>query len=183
MAIDYPVRVSIPEPEQLSRWKVFFKWWLFVIPHWILLLFLWLGAFIAWIAAFFAILFTGKCPQSLFRYVVGVYRWGFRVQAYMFLLTDEYPPFSFTAEHPARFEVEYPERLSQGLVLVKWWLLVLPVVILFTGRPHLPLVRLVRGYLCWSARVYSYVFLLTDRYPPFSLEESESAAAEGPLPV
>lgn len=202
MSVSYPIAVSVPEPERLSRWQVLFKWWLFVIPHWIVLAFLWAGAVVAWIAAFFTILFTGRYPQSLFRYMVGVERWTFRVGSYMWLLRDEYPPFSFTREHPAQYNVEYPERLSRGLVLVKWWLLAIPhyllgfllagagnllalfngVVILFTGHPHSAIFRLVRGILCWATRAYSYAALLTDRYPPFSLEESESAAAES-LPV
>jgi hypothetical protein len=50
------------------------------------------------IIAWFAILFTGRYPRGLFDYVEGVYRWGLRVEAYMFILvTDEYPPFSLRA--------------------------------------------------------------------------------------
>jgi hypothetical protein len=52
-------------------------------------------AVISVIIAWFAILFTGRYPKGLFDFVVGVGRWGLRVQAYAFLLvTDEYPPFS-----------------------------------------------------------------------------------------
>jgi hypothetical protein len=69
-----------------------------------------------------------------------VLRWTWRVGFYSYsaLGTDRYPPFSLGAEegYPARFDVEYPERLSRGLVLVKWWLLAIPhyvVVAIFTG--------------------------------------------------
>jgi hypothetical protein len=56
--------------------------------------FLWIGAFVAVLIAWFAILFTGRYPQPLFDYVVGVGRWSLRVQAYATLLvTDRYPPF------------------------------------------------------------------------------------------
>ena len=60
-----------------------------------MLLFLAIGAFFVVIVAWFAILFTGRYPRGLFDYVVGVGRWGMRVNAYAFLLTtDRYPPFS-----------------------------------------------------------------------------------------
>ena len=69
--------------------------WLLVIPHFIVLLVLWLVAVVVAVIAWFAILFTGRYPQALFDYVVGVFRWGLRVEAYALLLvTDQYPPFS-----------------------------------------------------------------------------------------
>jgi len=69
--------------------------WLLAFPHYIVLALLWIGAVIAIVAAWFAILITGRYPQGLFDYVVGVCRWSLRVSAYAFLLvTDRYPPFS-----------------------------------------------------------------------------------------
>jgi hypothetical protein len=69
--------------------------WLLAIPHYIALIVLWLVAVVAVVVAWFAILFTGRYPRALFDFVVGVYRWSLRVQAYAFLLvTDRYPPFS-----------------------------------------------------------------------------------------
>jgi hypothetical protein len=69
--------------------------WLLAIPHYIALLVLTLGAALAVVVAWFVIVFTGRYPQGLFEFVVGVGRWAVRVQAYAFLLvTDHYPPFS-----------------------------------------------------------------------------------------
>jgi hypothetical protein len=87
--------VEYPDVERdLNRWLPLVKWFL-AIPHYIVLVFLAIGAFFAIIAAWFAILVTGRYPRGLFDYVVGVGRWGLRVQAYAFLLTtDRYPPFS-----------------------------------------------------------------------------------------
>ena len=87
--LDYP-----DAREGLNRWLPLVKW-LLALPHYVVLFFLGLGAVVAVVIAWFAILFTGRYPQGLFDYVVGVGRWGLRVQAYAFLLlTDTYPPFS-----------------------------------------------------------------------------------------
>jgi Domain of unknown function (DUF4389) len=80
----------------LNRWLPLVKW-LLAIPHYIVLFFLFVFAFFAVIFAWFSILFTGNYPRGVFDYVVGVGRWGLRVQAYAFLLvTDRYPPFALT---------------------------------------------------------------------------------------
>jgi hypothetical protein len=68
--------------------------WLLAIPHYIVLIFLALALLVVTIIAWFAILFTGRYPQGLFDFAVGVMRWGNRVQGYAFvLITDRYPPF------------------------------------------------------------------------------------------
>jgi len=91
------VRLDFPYPDaknDLNRWLPLVKW-LLAIPHYIILLFLALAAFVVVIIAWFAILFTGRYPDGLFDFVVGVMRWGNRVQGYAFvLITDRYPPFS-----------------------------------------------------------------------------------------
>ena len=78
----------------LNRWMPIVKW-LLAIPHYIILGFLFIAALFAAICAWFAILVTSQYPRPLFDFVVGVSRWGLRVDAYAFLLvTDRYPPFS-----------------------------------------------------------------------------------------
>ena len=136
---DYPVRVEVAPEVEASRWMWLVKW-LLALPHVVVLVFLWLGVVAVSIAAFFAILFTERYPRSLFDYTVGVLRWTWRVQYYAYgvLGTDRYPPFTLAdvPDYPARLDVEYPERLSRGLVLVKWWLLAIPqyvVVALLSG--------------------------------------------------
>jgi hypothetical protein len=91
---DYPADFNIEYPETLSRLSTLFRW-LLVIPHWIIIYFL--GA-IADILVFFAlviVLFSGRYPESLFDIIMGMNRWVYRVNAYGWLLVDEYPPFSF----------------------------------------------------------------------------------------
>ena len=92
-AQSYPLTFDVEYPEELSRWLIFVKW-ILVIPHIIVMLFLFIGVFIAQTIAFFAILFTKRFPESLFTFLVGVNRWSVRVNAYMNLMRDEYPPFS-----------------------------------------------------------------------------------------
>ncbi len=91
------LEIDYPDVEQdLNRWLPLVKW-LLAIPHYVVLAFLAVGAFFAVTIAWFAILFTGQYPRSLFDFVVGVGRWGLRVQAYTSLLvTDQYPPFSLS---------------------------------------------------------------------------------------
>ncbi|WP_427005704.1 DUF4389 domain-containing protein [Pseudarthrobacter sp. H2] len=142
----YPARLSGYLDPNLSRWMWLVKWFL-AIPHVVVLFFLWFAFIVTTIVAWFAILFTGRYPRSLFDFNVGVIRWNWRVAFYSYgvLGTDLYPPFTLArTDYPADFDVEYPERLSRGLVLVKSWLLAIP---------HLLIVGVLTGTArTWTAR-------------------------------
>jgi hypothetical protein len=185
----FPLRFDVEYPEKLSRWLIFVKW-LLAIPHLIAIYLLGIAFIVTTIIAFFAILFTKKYPEGLFKFGVGVQRWQENVLAYILLLRDEYPPFSLDAtSYPVKFDADYPEDLNRWLPLVKW-LLVLPVAIvgaiimyaaylttfiawfaiLFTTRYPRSLFDFAVGALRWNARVSAYTNLWTDRYPPFDLK-------------
>ena len=91
------VHLKVPYPDakkDLSPWMPLVKWFL-AIPHYVLLVFLGFAAVVTVVISWFAILFTGRYPKELARFVVGVMRWSVRVGAYAFLLvTDVYPPFT-----------------------------------------------------------------------------------------
>ena len=98
------VRLDFPYPDakqELNRWLPLVKW-LLAIPHYIVLAILYLVTFFLVIAAWFAILFTGRYPRAIFRFVEGVIRWHNRVVGYAFILvTDRYPPFSMSQRQAA----------------------------------------------------------------------------------
>jgi hypothetical protein len=89
-------QVTITYPEKLNRWKPLYKW-LLAIPHYFVLLALFVAAVFVVIGSFFAVLFTAEYPEGMRRFLVGAYRYSLRVQAYVGLLTDEYPPFRLAA--------------------------------------------------------------------------------------
>jgi hypothetical protein len=210
-----PVRVEGRLDPQLSRWLWLVKWVL-IIPHVIVLVFLWIAFGFVSVIAFFAILFTERYPRGLFNFNLGVLRWTWRVSFYSYsaLGTDRYPPFTLgeVPDYPATFEVDYPERLSRGLVLVKWWLLAIPhfvvlgvfagwgrpfsgpgligvlvffaaVVLLFKNRYPRDMFDFVMGMNRWTLRVAAYVGLMRDEYPPFRLDMGPQEPGEQTTPT
>jgi Domain of unknown function (DUF4389) len=85
----------VPQLDDRNRWTVAFRL-ILVIPHVIVLALLGIALFVVGVIAFFAVLFTGRWPDGLRDFALGVGRWWLRVQAYLVLLTDEYPPFALS---------------------------------------------------------------------------------------
>jgi hypothetical protein len=221
-----PLRLEGRLDSQVSRWLWLVKW-LLAIPHFIILFFLFIAFVLLTIVAFFAILFTGRYPRGIFDFNLGVIRWGWRVAFYSYgaLGTDRYPPFSLGPEpdYPATVDMQYPEELSRGLVLVKWWLLAIPhylllgiflggdwgrwegweddsrwgggpgligllvffagVALLFTTRYPRGIFDFVMGLNRWVMRVVVYAALMTDRYPPFRLDQGPEEPTSRPAAV
>jgi uncharacterized protein DUF4389 len=93
----YELNLEIISPEKRNRLTTFFRI-ILVIPHAVVLAFLNIALQVVTFIAWFAILFTGHYPASMYDFSLGVARWAARVAAYMYLLVDEYPPFSLSAE-------------------------------------------------------------------------------------
>jgi hypothetical protein len=169
----YPVRVEA-ELDAPSRWLWLVKW-ILIIPHAFVLAFLWIAFCAVTCFAFFAILLTGRYPRAAFEFNVVVLRWSWRVAYYTYsaLGTDRYPPFTLdeTPDYPAHLEVVYPEHLSRGLVLVKWWLLAIPhyvVVALLVGGAWFVTssgLRVGSGVIGILVLVAAVTLAVTGRYP------------------
>jgi Domain of unknown function (DUF4389) len=188
----YPVRVDAERQPEYNRFLPLVKW-LLAFPHYVVLILLVIGVVFAAIVAFFAVIFTRSFPPALFDYIVGVYRWAWRVTSYVYLLNDRYPPFSLEADpsYPASLEIPYPEQgVDRWRPLVQW-LLVIPYaivagiltsvagivafigvfVILFTKDLPEGMFKLILIPYRWQFRALAYTHFLVTRYPPFVWDE------------
>ena len=107
---DYPTGLNIETPVgERDRLGIAFRL-ILVIPHLIALFFLFCAWIVISIVAWFAILFTGRFPATLYTVSAGILQWVLRVEAYLLLLVDEYPPFDLTIEFHARPESPVDDR-------------------------------------------------------------------------
>lgn len=186
----YPLQGDVEPEAEYSRFMPLIKW-LILLPHYIVLFFLAIGAFVAIVIAFFAVIFTRRYPRGLFDYVVGVSRWTWRVQAYLYLMVDRYPPFTLDEDpgFPARFDIAYPGEVDRWRPIVQW-LLAIPYLIvarilgylggilvffafftiLFTRKFPEGMFRIVLITMRWTARGVAYADFLVTKYPPFAWE-------------
>lgn len=129
----YPLTLDASLDPATSRWLWLVKFVL-VIPHFVVLVGLWLVLSVLTVVAGVAILITGRYPEAIFDFNRGVIRWTWRVTYYTTggFGTDRYPPFSLGHDptFPADLDIEYPGRLSRWKVLVKWWLLAFPQLVI-----------------------------------------------------
>jgi hypothetical protein len=92
----YPASIQIVDPpRRRNRISVALRL-ILAIPHLIVLALVLLAWGFTTIAAWFIILFTGSYPQGLYEFGVGALRWRLRVETYLLLMVDDYPPFSLT---------------------------------------------------------------------------------------
>jgi hypothetical protein len=189
---DYPVQVDAQRQEEYHRLLPLVKW-LLAFPHYVVLIVLAIGVFFAKIYAFFAVIITGRYPEGVFNYVTGVFRWGWRVSSYVYLLNDRYPPFSLDdhPDYPAQLEIAYPaDGVNRWRPLVHW-LLIIPYaivagllqslaaivafigvfVILFTKNLPEGMFKLILIPFRWQVRSGAYSLFMVTKYPPFSWED------------
>ena len=187
-AADYPARLEVDYPDrELNRLSTFFRLF-YLIP--IVTVVAFLGNVTLFVPTLLMIVFRQKYPRWWFDFIRELARFNARIEAYAALISDEYP--STTDEQYVQLELDYPDAsaLNRFAPLWKWFLaiphyLVLAVlgfagllalivawfIILFTGRYPEGIYTFIVGIMRWGLRVYAYAFLLiTDEYPPFSLD-------------
>ncbi len=192
----YPASFEFDPPEKVANWRPLVNW-LLAIPHYVILNFLRIAseavAFISWLV----IIFTGSLPEGFANFQAMYVRYELRTSAFAFFLREEYPPFAFEmtpgdgGEDP-RVRVDFRPELTDRnrltvafrIILVIPQLIVLALLaiaaffvhvvaffaVLFTGRWPAGLRDFVVNVGRWYVRVQAYLLLLTDRYPPFTLE-------------
>ncbi len=196
------MKLSVTHQDSYSRGQLllrtFFGWLYIAIPHFVVIGILSIVSGIFTFIAWFAILIMGRYPEMMYEYQVKLMRWNLRVTARLYNLCDGYPPFGLnTEEEVTTLEIQYPESLSRGILLLKtffgwlyvgiphgfilmfrgigtfvlmflaWW------VVLFTGRYPENWHRFNVGTIRWQTRVNLYLTLMSDDYPPFTGEEVE----------
>jgi hypothetical protein len=196
--VPYPVTFKADYVEKRSRLTTFFRG-LLAIPHLIAVLFYIFAAEIVTFIAWFALLFTGRYPQGMYDFVAGALRYGTRVCGYVFLLTDEYPPFSGDAatRYPVDLNIGPPKAEYSRLKVLFRIILMIPVYIIayamqivfevgallawfaivILGRQPKGLQDMIVLGMSYHQRAYGYFFLLTEDWPPFT-DETEGRTVE-----
>ncbi|HMB19625.1 MAG TPA: DUF4389 domain-containing protein [Spirochaetota bacterium] len=194
------MRLVIKHQEKYSRGELllrtFFGWLYIYIPHYFVLFFVSIWGAILQFVAFWVILFTGRYPQSMFEYQVGLLKWTVRLSARAYNVSDGYPSFGINGtDEYTDLNVPYPEKVDRGLVLLRFFLglfyVIIPHyfilgfrgiwvgilafvawwVVLFTGRYPEDMHNWVVGQVRWQTRVMLYMQYMTDTYPAFTGDE------------
>lgn len=193
---------SAPRADTHSRVTAFFRFFL-AIPHFILW-YLWaivagVAVFIAW----FALLFTGRYPAGLYSFVSSFTRYNTRVFAYVYLLSDRYPPFSGSVDEAYPIELQIgPAKESYSRLWVFFRIIPLIAVsiinyalsivlafsvffgwfaVLFLGRMPDGLHNAIAFCVSFQVRASAYGALLVEKFPSF--DASGDGPATPPAPV
>jgi len=201
----YPVQYEADYNREPNRWTTFFRL-LLAIP-WLIVAVFWGLIFIfTHLFAWVAIVILGRYPQWLYDFNSGVVRFGVRVSAWIYLQTDEWPPFNLADDpsYPIRVNIAPAAERQSRLKAFFRWILVLPVAIVLSyGTSYIQMMAglvawvtiVFRGYLpqglhdmmtfvnSFHARVFGYIALLTDDYPPIGLEKAQNGGVAAPAPV
>lgn len=191
------MKLEIKLQEHYSRGELLlrtiFGLFYIMIPHMFILAFVGIWSSILKIIAFISVLFTGRYPQSIFEFHVGLFRWNLRVNARMYNISDGYPAFGINAtDDYTTLEVEYPEKISRSLLLLRMFFGIFYVIIphgfilffrliacqilaflswwavLFTAKYPASFHEFITDTIRWSTRVNLYMGYMTDEYPPFT---------------
>jgi Domain of unknown function (DUF4389) len=198
----YPVQYEADFNPEPNRWTTFFRL-LLAIPWFVVAAFWGLVFIFTHLFAWVAIIVTGRYPEWLYDFNSGVVRFGVRTSAWIYLQTDQWPPFGLSEDpnYPIRVNIAPRAEKQSRLKALFRWILALPVVLVLSyGTSYIQMAAglvawvtiVFRGYMPegihnmltfvngFHARVFGYLALLTDDYPPIGLERSNGRpASEG----
>jgi hypothetical protein len=188
----YPVKYEADYAEDRKRWRTGFRF-IVAIPWFVLGSAYVTAAFIVAVMAWFAIVFTGRYPESLYNFNAGVLRFIARSNAFLWLQTDEWPPFGFeqAPDYPIRAPVDAVQdrysRAKTGFRLILgfpvYFMLYLigslyPIAgmiawfhIIFTGRSSAGTHNALSYGLAYMLRANAYFLLMTETLPPVSAQD------------
>jgi hypothetical protein len=198
----YPISYEADFNPTPSRGTTFFRL-ILAIPWFVVAIFWGILFAITHLIAWLAIIITGRYPEGLYKFNSGVVRFSIRVSAWVYLQTDEWPPFTLGDDpnYPIRVNFAPPAERQSRLKAFFRFILAFPVLLVYSyGVAYMIMTAglvawltiVFRGYLpeginnfltyghALEARVLGYIALLTDDYPPIGLEASKSAAVVPP---
>lgn len=201
----YPVQYEADFNPQPNRWTTFFRL-ILAIPWFIVAVFWGLVFIFTHLIAWVAIIILGRYPQWLFEFNAGVVRFGVRTSAWIYLQTDEWPPFGLSEDdsYPIRVNIAPAAERQSRLKAFFRWILALPVLLVLSyGTSYIQMlaglvawvVIVFRGYMpegihnmltfvnSFHARVFGYLAFLTDGYPPIGEEKAKNGGGAAPAPT
>src|SRR5215203_4009651 len=198
----YPIQYEADFNPEPNRWTTFFR--LILAIPWLVVAMFWGLLFIfTYLFAWVAIVILGRYPQWLYEFNAGVVRFSIRTSAWIYLQTDQWPPFSLGDDpnYPIRVNIAPPAASQSRLKAFFSWILALPVLLVLSyGTSY---IQMAAGFVAWltivfrgylpdgvhqmltfvngfHARVLGYIALLTDDYPPIGLEKAQNAGVAAP---
>jgi hypothetical protein len=195
-----PVQASFSGPAPQSRITVAFRL-LLAVPHIIILVTMAVGAGVVAFIGWFGALFTGRLPVFAADFLTGYLRWASRVQAYQYLLTDEYPPFTLDdRDYPVRLAVPRGQQLNRAAVFFRFFLLfpcwivqsvisygalslfqfVNWLIVLISGQMPETIHQALSAVLRYNYRVLAFALMLTSTYPAGLFGDPEAAGFAPP---
>jgi hypothetical protein len=202
----YPVNYEADFNPEPNRWTTFFRL-ILAIPWFIVATFWGIVLIFTHLFAWVAVIILGRYPQWLYEFNSGVLRFSIRVSAWVYLQTDQWPPFGLgeDPDYPIRVNIAPAAERQSRLKAFFRWILALPVLLVLSyGTSYIQMLAGVvawltivfRGYLpeglnsmmtfvnSFHARVFGYLMLLTDDYPPIGLEKAQGGGTVAqPAPV
>jgi hypothetical protein len=180
----HPVRLIVEDDLKRSRLTVFFRL-ILAIPHFFWITLWGIAVFLVVIVAWFATLFTGRLPGGMHEFLARYERYTAHFTAYFYLLANPYPPFHGAAgSYPVDLHVDPPTRQSRWTVGFRLILAIPAIILLWVFQQVMQIIAFLGWFAClvlgrmpkgmrdlgiyclrYQGQTYSYVALLTGRYP------------------